>query len=204
MNKHLLPLSIGATLLVASLPLAGQGRGGGAPVNLPDGPGKDNVQAFCANCHSLNMIVNSGGYTKEGWHALTSTMVALPPDVAETVTTYLATNFPEKPRPPAVVIAGPAKVTFKEWAVPTLGSRPHDPLATPDGGHLVDRQYANRARTRRHEDRRDQGICPDDAGVRSAWPRRRQRRQHLVHGELQGLHRQARSEDRRGHRIQTA
>src|SRR5947208_17096337 len=116
MNRHLLSLCIGAGLLMATLPLAGQGRGGrgGAPVNLPDGAGKDNVQAFCANCHSLNMIVNSGGYTKDGWRALVSTMVALPPDAADSVTTCLATNFPEKPRPTAVLIDGPAKVTFKE------------------------------------------------------------------------------------------
>ena len=145
MNKHLLSLSIGAALLTASLPLAGQGRGrGGPPVNLPDGAGKDNVQTLCANCHSLNTIVNSGGYTKDGWRTLVSTMVALPPDVGDTVTTYLATNFPEKPRPPAVVIAGPVNVNFKEWAVPTLGSRPHDPLATPDGGLWYTGQFSNR------------------------------------------------------------
>jgi virginiamycin B lyase len=146
MNKHLLSLSTGAALLMAALPLAGQGRGGrgGAPVNIPDGPGKDNVQSFCANCHSLNMIVNSGGYTRDGWRALIATMVALPPDVSDTVSGYLATNFPEQPRPPAVLVDGPAKVSFKEWAVPTLGSRPHDPLATPDGGLWYTGQFSNR------------------------------------------------------------
>ena len=146
MNKHLLSLSIGAALLTASLSLAAQGRGGrgGPPVNLPDGAGKDTVQALCANCHALTMIVNSGGYTKDGWRTLISTMVALPPDVADSVTTYLATSFPEQPRPQAVVIPGPAKVTFKEWAVPTLGSRPHDPLATPDGMLWYTGQFSNR------------------------------------------------------------
>src|SRR3954451_6899176 len=145
MKKHLLSISIGAALLAATLPLAGQGRGrGGAPVNLPDGAGQDSVQSLCANCHSLNLIVNSGGYTKEGWRALTSTMVALPPELSETVTTYLAAHFPEQPRPPAVVIDGPAKVSFKEWAVPTLGSRPHDPLATPDDGLWYTGQFSNR------------------------------------------------------------
>jgi hypothetical protein len=28
---------------------------------------------------------------------------------------------------------GKASVTIKEWLVPTLGSRPHDPLAAADG-----------------------------------------------------------------------
>ena len=206
MNKHLLSLSIGAALLMAALPLAGQGRGGrgGAPVNIPDGPGKDNVQSFCANCHSLNMIVNSGGYTRDGWRALIATMVALPPDVSDTVSGYLATNFPEQPRPPAVLVDGPAKVSFKEWAVPTLGSRPHDPLATPDGALWYTGQFANRARPRRHEDRRDQGIRVADARVRPARLDRGQRRQHLVHRQLEGIHRQAESRDQPGHRIQTA
>lgn len=35
---------------------------------------------------------------------------------------------------PAVVIAsGDVCVSIKEWLVPTPGSHPHDPLATPDG-----------------------------------------------------------------------
>jgi virginiamycin B lyase len=132
---------IGAGMSIGS----GQGRGrGGAPVNLPDGPGKDAVQALCANCHSLNQIVNSGGYTRDGWHNLIATMVALPAEQSGTVVDYLAKNFPEQPRPPAVIVPGPVKVTFKEWAVPTLGSRPHDPLWTPDGSLWYTGQFSNR------------------------------------------------------------
>src|SRR4029453_15831459 len=99
MKKQLLPLfSITGALLV-SLALSAQGRGGrgGPPVNLPDGAGKENVQNFCANCHGLNMIVNSGGYTKDGWRTLISTMVALPPEVADNAPTHLGSSFPEKP-----------------------------------------------------------------------------------------------------------
>ena len=29
--------------------------------------------------------------------------------------------------------AGPAEISFKEWALPTPGSHPHDPLASLDG-----------------------------------------------------------------------
>ena len=132
--------------LAVSLALSAQGRGGrgGPPVTLPDGAAKETVQALCANCHGLNMLVNSGGYTKDGWKTLISTMVALPTDQVDAVTGYLATNFPEKPRPAAVVIPGTAKVTFKEWALPTLGSRPHDPLATPDGMLWYTGQFSNR------------------------------------------------------------
>src|SRR5215210_622787 len=146
MRKYLIGLTIvSAGLLCGALPLAGQGRGrGGAPVNLPDGAGKETVQALCATCHSLNQIVSSGGYTREGWHTLISTMVALPAEQDAAVTEYLARNFPEQPRPPAVVIPGSAKVSFKEWAVPTLGSRPHDPLSAPDGSLWYTGQFANR------------------------------------------------------------
>ena len=32
-----------------------------------------------------------------------------------------------------VVVPGDLKINIKEWVVPTLGSRPHDPYAAPDG-----------------------------------------------------------------------
>ena len=40
-------------LPIAALPLSGQerGRGRGGPVTLPDGPGKEMVQAKCEACH---------------------------------------------------------------------------------------------------------------------------------------------------------
>src|SRR5256885_3062479 len=91
-----------------------QGRGRGS-VDLPEGPGKLPVQAYCTRCHQLGNIVNSGGYTREGWRQLISTMVALPPDATDTIVDYLARNFPEQPKPKAVVIAGAIKVAFKEW-----------------------------------------------------------------------------------------
>jgi virginiamycin B lyase len=146
MNKQLLTLTTGAALFVTALHLGAQGRGGrgGPAVNLPDGPGKQVVETYCQTCHSLNNIVISGGYTRDGWIALTKTMIALPDDQRSVVADYLAAHFPETPRPPAVVIAGPATVNFKEWAVPTLGSRPHDPLAMPDGMLWYTGQFANR------------------------------------------------------------
>ena len=58
-----------------------------------------------------------------------------------TLVDYLAKNFPEKPRPRRADSGGP--VSIKEWVVPTLGSRPHDPLATPDGSIWYTGKYAN-------------------------------------------------------------
>ena len=56
----------------------------------------------------------------------------LPGDQMATFVTYLAKNFPEKANPQGAIVPGPAQVTFREWALPTPGSRPHlDPTATP-------------------------------------------------------------------------
>ena len=93
-----------------------QGRGQ-QPVQLPDGAGKEMVQATCAKCHGLNLIANSWGYTREGWATLFGSMVELPKDQADTIAGYLATHYPVKPAPEAVLIAGPASVSIKEWQV---------------------------------------------------------------------------------------
>ncbi len=102
---------------------------------LPDGPGKELVAESCGGCHAINRL--GAGYTPEGWRTIERMMrnmeVPIPNDKWPTVTTYLIKAFPEKPKPAAVVIAGPVQATIKQWPVPTPGSRPHDPLATRDG-----------------------------------------------------------------------
>ena len=75
-----------------------QGRGRGT-VELPDGPGKAPVQAYCTSCHTLANIANSGGFTREGWHQLLATMVALPKEQTDVIVEYLAQHFPEQPKP---------------------------------------------------------------------------------------------------------
>src|SRR5258706_19244 len=135
MPKQVLWSLILGLSMAAVMPLQGQGpaqgRGRG-PVTLPEGAGKEIVQTACAKCHALNLVVNDG-YSRQEWQQVFNTMVNLPKDQSDVLADYLAKNFPEKPKPPAVVIPGAAKVSFKEWPLPTKGSRPHDPLATPDG-----------------------------------------------------------------------
>lgn len=114
---------------------------------LPDGPGKDIVQSVCAGCHSLNRFTHTG-YTPDGWKTVIAMMrnvgAPLTPDQVPVVTAYLIKNFPEpKDTPKPVVIPGPVKVSFKDWTVPTPGSRPHDPLAAPDGTLWYSGQMAN-------------------------------------------------------------
>jgi virginiamycin B lyase len=143
-NRAVAALLAPALLWLFARVYVARGQRGGQPVQLPDGPGNDIVQGTCARCHGLNLITGSNGYTRAEWHELIATMVALPKDQADVVAGYLATNFPVKPAPEAVVIPGAVKVSIKEWIVPTLGSRPHDPLAAADGAIWWTGQYASR------------------------------------------------------------
>ena len=103
------------------------------------------VTAVCGACHDINRI--RVGYTPEGWRTVIRMMqnveTPVPADQWATVTEYLTKNFPETGKPVGVVIAGPAKVSIKEWQVPTPESRPHDPLATRDGSLWYTGQMAN-------------------------------------------------------------
>jgi virginiamycin B lyase len=120
-----------------------QGRGRGQAPNLPDGAGKEMVQTKCAACHGLNLITNWGGDTKQGWQTLFNTMVSLPKDQSDTIGEYLTKAFPDQPRPQPVLISGPVTVSFKEWVVPSLGSRPHDPEPGPGGTIWWTGMFAN-------------------------------------------------------------
>src|SRR5437763_1070647 len=133
-HRSLIP----APLSLILLPAWGQ--------DLPEGKGKEIVATQCNSCHTLASRVGAG-YTPEGWATVLRMMinqgVNIPADQLPTLTEYLSKNFPEKGKPAAVVIHGPAKVSIKEWKVPTPGSRPHDPLAARDGSLWYTGQMAN-------------------------------------------------------------
>ena len=113
---------------------------------LPEGPGKKSVLSYCVQCHELSTVTR-GGYSAEGWrnnlHMMVNVGAAVPKEEVEPLVHYLAKNFPERKRPDAVILPGNAKIVIKEWAVPTPGSRPHDPLATADGAIWYTGQFAN-------------------------------------------------------------
>src|SRR5688500_14038739 len=88
-------------LLCAVPSIHAQGEQRQQPVQLPEGNGREIVQVMCSQCHALNMVTNSGGYTHEGWKKVMGSMVALRSEQAEIVAAYLAKNYPEKPRPAA-------------------------------------------------------------------------------------------------------
>jgi virginiamycin B lyase len=125
-------LSFGMALLASSALVFAQEQ-----VNLPAGNGRDTVQTACAACHGLQTVVNSGGYTPEGWLSEVNLMIGrgakVPKEQIAPVVQYLAANYPGQPAPKAVIIPGPAKVSFQEWALPAKGEYPHDPMAAPDG-----------------------------------------------------------------------
>jgi virginiamycin B lyase len=114
--------------------------------DFPEGPGKQAVVNTCNTCHDINRI--KIGYTPEGWHTVMQMMknvgAPLTPEDWPVVTDYLIKNFPERQRPAAAIISGPAQATIREWKVPTPGSRPHDPLATKDGAIWWTGQLANK------------------------------------------------------------
>jgi virginiamycin B lyase len=116
-----------------SVPFAAEAQGQGPA--LPEGAGKALVEGACVACHQTNMITQSSGYTREGWKELAGTMIDLSKSPAEldTMTQYLAEQFPPNAKRAAKLIPGPAQVTFKEWQTPTLGQRSRDPAQAPDG-----------------------------------------------------------------------
>ena len=100
----------------------------------------------CGGCHDINRA--RAGYTPQGWRTVMQMMSQLRWRRTEgpdgTLTEYLIKSFPERPRPPAVLIDGPVQASIKLWQVPTPGSRPHDPLATRDGAIWYTGQMTNK------------------------------------------------------------
>ena len=45
------------------------------PTTLPAGAAHDAVQTACAGCHSVNVVINSSGYTAEGWQQTVNSMI---------------------------------------------------------------------------------------------------------------------------------
>jgi virginiamycin B lyase len=112
----------------------------------PEGPMKQRFASTCGGCHDINRL--RVGYTPEGWLTVVRMMqnfdTPVPADEWGPMLDYLIKSFPERARPPAVIVDGPVKVNIRLWDVPTQGSRPHDPLATKDGAIWWTGQLANK------------------------------------------------------------
>src|SRR5215470_5127345 len=114
-NSHITFLTLFASLIFCSAALA-QPQGKGTPRPLPEGDGKQVLENACTTCHPITMITNSG-HTREDWQLVMERMVAagaeVPQNQVAVVTDYLTKNFPEGNVPPAVIVPGPAKISFK-------------------------------------------------------------------------------------------
>jgi hypothetical protein len=188
-------LSAAAVLSIASLQ---------AQTTLPDGNGKQIVQTNCVACHELLRITNAG-HTRDEWDTVVHNMIMmgaeLKPEQVSVVTNYLASNFPPKARSNAPTITGAVQANFKEFKSPTRAF-PHDPYAAPDGSIWYSGQLGNVLG--RVDSKNGQSKTIPSLELRPARSDGRQGRQHLVHGQLRGLCRQARSEIRPGDAIQDA
>jgi virginiamycin B lyase len=113
--------------------------------DLPEGAGRELVEGVCAQCHRINNITRSSGYTREGWQALTDTMVNLSgnPVDQDRITQYLARHFPPNNKRAPRLMPGNARIAFTEWQVPTLGQRPRDPIQAADGSIWWAGQWGN-------------------------------------------------------------
>src|SRR4051795_1717409 len=105
-----LPLSwMAAAAFCALAPFAAQAQ------SLPEGAGKQTVEAVCSGCHATNMITQSSGYTRDGWKELTSAMINLSPspETQNGILDYLAAHFPPSyNKRQAKLVSGPMEVTF--------------------------------------------------------------------------------------------
>jgi virginiamycin B lyase len=111
---------------------------------LPDGAGKELVDAACTACHQTDQITRSSGYTEDGWRELTGTMIDLSgsPEQDEIIG-YLAAHFPPNERRAPKLMPGEVEIAFKEWQVPTLGQRSRDPVEAADGSIWWAGQWGN-------------------------------------------------------------
>jgi virginiamycin B lyase len=125
------------------VPVAAQAQSQGS--GLPDGDGKELVEAVCTECHQTSQITRSSGYTEDGWRELIGTMVDLSgsPDDRDRITRYLAARFPPNDRRAPKLMPGDAEIAFKEWQVPTLGQRSRDPVEAADGAIWWAGQWGN-------------------------------------------------------------
>ena len=103
--------------------------------SLPEGPGREMVQAVCSTCHGTSLISRSSGYSRSEWEVLAAAMIDLSgdPKGQAAILDYLAAAFPPSGRRTSKQAPGQLAIDFEDWVVPTPGQRPRDPVDSPDG-----------------------------------------------------------------------
>ena len=129
-----------AALFIAVLPARSQSttpsRSTANKVQLPEGPGKQIVEAACISCHDISQFARVN-FAREDWDVAVNTMAAsgapLKKEEIPLVIDYMAKNF-KGDNTPGVLVPGPVQATITEWDVPTPHSMPHDSFYTKRGG----------------------------------------------------------------------
>ena len=144
-NKFAQPLGF-CTVLALALTQGTPAQAQYTAKEWPEGPMKQRFTDTCGACHDINRV--RVGYTPEGWLTVVRMMqnmdTPVPAEEWPAMADYLMKNFPERKRPPAVLVEGPVKARIDLWDVPTQGSRPHDPRAAKDGSIWWTGQLANK------------------------------------------------------------
>src|SRR5712691_9543788 len=140
------PFAIGTLLALAVLVQAAPAQAQYTAKDWPDGAMKQRFTEVCGACHDINRV--RVGYTPQGWLTVVRMMqnvdTPVPAEEWGPMTEYLMKSFPERARPPALIVPGPVKARIFLWDVPTQGSRPHDPRAAKDGSIWWTGQLSNK------------------------------------------------------------
>jgi cytochrome c5 len=92
--KSVIPLLVGLAVIVA-----GRSSGQAPAPALPEGPGKELVEAVCTVCHTLERVVAKRA-TKAEWQDKVLEMLQEDPDITQQerdqIVEYLAKAFPPK------------------------------------------------------------------------------------------------------------
>ena len=139
-------LTASAVAVLAAASIAAHAQTQGKP-SMPDGRGKQLVEALCSSCHALQLINNSSGYTRDQWRELTSYMVNMSGSPAQMneVLDYLEKNFPpgDTNRRAAKAVSGKLQLAWKEYTMMKLGQRTRDPIQAADGSIWYAGQFGN-------------------------------------------------------------
>jgi virginiamycin B lyase len=135
---------LAAAFALSPLVVNAQGKPAATPP-MPEGKGRPLVEGMCSACHSLDLIKNSSGYTRDQWRELTSYMVDMSKSPAQQneVLDYLAASFPPNNRRAAKQVPGNFQITWKDWVVPQRGQRTRDPIQAADGTIWYAGQFGN-------------------------------------------------------------
>jgi hypothetical protein len=92
--KSVIPLLVGLAVIVA-----GRSSAQAPAPTLPEGPGKELVEAVCTACHTLERVIAKRA-TKAEWQDKVLEMLQEDPDITQQerdkIVEYLAKNFPPK------------------------------------------------------------------------------------------------------------